>query len=81
MPRLSEPIPIALPVVPAYTLGAGIRKGSIVEFNGHRRVVLEIRTKTVSGPRTPGMPIKKVPVSVRIAEGFFPLSKIKIIRL
>jgi hypothetical protein len=70
-----------LPTIPSYTLGAGIRKGSIVEFNGNRRVVLDLRVKTVNGPRTPGMPVKKVPVSVRIAEGWFPLRKIKIIKL
>lgn len=81
MPRLSEPVPLAFPVIPAYTLGAGIRKGSIVEFNDSRRVVLDIRTKSVSGPRAPGMPVKKIPFSIRIAEGWFPLSKIKIIKL
>ena len=76
-PRLEEPIGLS----PA-ALGISVRIGSIVRFRGRERAVLDIRTKIVTVPnRLSGLPLKMTVIEVRIAEGFFPIGDVELVRL
>ncbi len=92
-PRLREPI-LFDDDVPGveWKLGTGIRIGSLVEFKGQPRFVLDIRKKTVDVPGRPcfpedafevcpQLPIKMTAVEVRIAEGFVPMSQVELRRI
>ena len=89
-PRLKEPILFDDPVPSvAYKRGSGYRKGSLVLFNGQPRFVLSLRLKLVSvldrpcptfvgDLGCPRLPLKNTVTHVKIAEGWIPISRVKL---
>ena len=73
-------------------IGTAVRIGSLVEFEGKQRFVLDIRKKIVNTPGRPcfegdivgpcpQLPIKMTVVEVRIAEGFKPIGDVSVIKM